>query len=722
MDYMISMCFAPQALIFKRVKPLAGILLACFATVSLAESDVSGNNSNGVLSVDSVQNPAEADYWIAGWYKTEGGAQNADVSITNVHLTDSTSRMIGAMSNDTTDTTTYESIQLTGNHLKLVNSSARFVQAAWSQAYSSELKQITLANNTAEISSVATQDPDHYMEIHGAYGGSSPVSSSPNFVMTDNHVIVSGVKSLGTVEIKGAYAYTTSGTIQASGNTASISNSTLSSGGQPIVGAWLSTDGSAMTATNNAVIVDNSTITTGYLAGAGFGTLSTAITTSGNMVRLVDATVNGRVYGAYSMELGGIDSRNLIVAQGVNQATSIGGFETLTLLVDADANTKAPVLSVTDAVDFTGRSIVVRSAGTEPDGYAPTVDYYLFSSEEGIAGVDEQTVSFEGTWTTTKADLVVDDHMIKVSAAEAAAGNEDSKTLTESFLGSLALVQQGAEFIADEGMAAMDCAAAENAWTSFGSMQGGTSRYDTGSRVALDAVTLAAGAATKVSGTLLAGFVEAGWGSSESHVRAADADGDHNYYGVGVALRRFIGDAFYVDGSVRAGWASTEFDGQYAAHQATYDADGFYGSAHVAAGYVAKLGGNLSADFYGRYTLTYLKGDDLRLNDEGRNRFETENAVTHAFRLGARLSGQYGEASAWRAGLAYEHVADGDAEGKLQNVALSVPSLEGNTFIAEAGWSTKPSASSPWSFDFGIKGYAGDREGVSGSAVLNYAF
>lgn len=721
MNYMMSMGLAPQALIFKRVKPLVAILLACFATASLAEPDISGNNSNGVLSVDSVQNPAEADYWIAGWYKTEGGAQNADVSIANVHLTDSTSRMIGAMSNDTTDTTTYESIQLTGNHLKLVNSSARLVQAAWSQAFSSELKQVTLANNTAEISSVTTQDPDHYMEIHGAYGGSSPVSSSPNFVLTDNHVIVSGVKSLGTVEIKGAYAYTTSGTIQASGNTASISNSTLSSGGQPIVGAWLSTDGSAMTATNNAVIVDNSTITTGYLAGAGFGTLSTAITTSGNMVRLVDATVNGRVYGAYSMELGGIDSRNEIVAQGVNQATSIGGFETLTLLVDADANANAPVLSVSEAVDFSDRTIVVRQADGA-DGYDPSAEYYLLASEEAITGLDDKTVRFEGTWTTAQADLVFDGSTLKVNAAEAAAGNEDSKTLTESFLGSLALVQQGAEFIADEGMAAMDRTAAEGAWTSFGSMQGGTSRYDTGSRVDLDAVTLAAGAATKVSGTLLAGFVEAGWGSSESHVRAADADGDHNYYGVGVALRRFVGDAFYVDGSVRAGWASTEFDGQYAAHQATYDADGFYGSAHVAAGCVAKLGGGLSADFYGRYTLTYLEGDDLRLNDEGRNRFDTDNAVTHAFRLGARLSGQYGEVSSWRAGLAYEHVADGDAEGKLQNVALSVPSLEGNTFIAEAGWSTKPSASSPWSFDFGIKGYAGDREGVSGSAILNYAF
>lgn len=630
--------------------------------------------------------------------------------------------MIGAMSNDTALPHTVESVQLTGNNLKLANSSASSVQAAWAQVNSDVLKQVELTNNTAELSSINIEDPAHFMSVYGAFGGSDPrKNANPAFVLKNNKVVVRDLHSLGTVEIKGAYAYTTSSTIEASGNSVSITDSTLSSGGEPITGTWLSTDGSTMTATNNAVIANNSTITTGYLAGAGFGTLSTAITTSGNMVRLVDATVNGRVYGAYSMELGGIDSGNLIEAQGVNQATGIGGFETLTLLVDAEANAKAPVLSVTDAVNFTDRSIVVRQADGA-DGYDPTVDYYLFSSEEGISGVDDQKVRFEGTWTTAKADLVVDGHTIKVSAAEAAAGNEDSKTLTESFLGSLALVQQGAEFIADEGMAAMDRAAAEGAWTAFGSMQGGTSRYDTGSHVDLDAVTLAAGAATKLSGTLLAGFVEAGWGSSESHVHAADADGDHNYYGVGVALRRFVTDAFYVDGSLRAGWASTEFDGQYATHQATYDADGFYGSAHIAAGYVAKVGGGLSADFYGRYTLTYLEGDDLRLKDEGRNRFETDNALAHAFRLGARLSGQYGEASAWRAGLAYEHVADGDAEGDLENVALSVPTLEGNTFIAEAGWTTKPSAASPWSFDFGIKGYAGDREGVSGSAVLSYAF
>lgn len=61
--------------------------------------------------------------------------------------------------------------------------------------------------------------------------------------------------------------------------------------------------------------------------------------------------------------------------------------------------------------------------------------------------------------------------------------SESSKTLAEAQLGSVALVTQGAEFVADEGMRSIRAAAKEGSFTAFGAMAGGYNRYETGSHV-----------------------------------------------------------------------------------------------------------------------------------------------------------------------------------------------------------------------------------------------
>ncbi len=99
-----------------------------------------------------------------------------------------------------------------------------------------------------------------------------------------------------------------------------------------------------------------------------------------------------------------------------------------------------------------------------------------------------------------------------------------------------------------------------------------------------------------------------------------------------------------------------------------------------------------------------------------------DSTVTHALRVGGRLNGSFCPYAQWKVGLAYEHVFDGDIESVINNLSLEVPSLEGDTGIAEVGGSMKPSLNSHWSLDLGAKGYVGDREGVVGNAVIRYAF
>lgn len=331
------------------------------------------------------------------------------------------------------------------------------------------------------------------------------------------------------------------------------------------------------------------------------------------------------------------------------------------------------------------------------------------------------------------ADLLLTDAGIVIGTGDTAQTigassvkvSESSKTLAEAQLGSVAFVTQGAEFVADEGMRSIRAAAKEGSFTAFGAMAGGYNRYETGSHVDVEGFSLAVGTAGRINNLTLAGFVEAGWASSESHVASTEADADHDYYGVGAAMRYDFQSPFYLDGAVRLGQISTEFDGSYGTGTAKYDADGLYATAHIGAGYVFDLTPDVKLDAYGRYLLSYVEGDDVTLESDAKERFSMDDTTTHAVRLGARLEGAF-QTFDWYAGLAYEHVFDGKAEGELKfagaTASLDAPSLKGDSAIVDLGFTMKPEANGPWTIGVGLKGYAGDRRGGTGSVNVLYTF
>lgn len=331
------------------------------------------------------------------------------------------------------------------------------------------------------------------------------------------------------------------------------------------------------------------------------------------------------------------------------------------------------------------------------------------------------------------ADLLLTDAGIVIGTGDTAQTigassvkvSESSKTLAEAQLGSVAFVTQGAEFVADEGMRSIRAAAKEGSFTAFGAMAGGYNRYETGSHVDVEGFSLAVGTAGRINNLTLAGFVEAGWASSESHVASTEADADHDYYGVGAAMRYDFQSPFYLDGAVRLGQISTEFDGSYGTGTAKYDADGLYATAHIGAGYVFDLTPDVKLDAYGRYLLSYVEDDDVTLESDAKERFSMDDTTTHAVRLGARLEGAF-QTFDWYAGLAYEHVFDGKAKGELKfagaTAALDAPSLKDDSAIVDLGFTMKPEANGPWTIGVGLKGYAGDRRGGTGSVNVLYTF
>lgn len=431
------------------------------------------------------------------------------------------------------------------------------------------------------------------------------------------------------------------------------------------------------------------------------------------------------------------DTETSLYLEGSNTVGEITGGQASEIVFDGTGTTAGDaILTLTTegaTFDMSGdKDIVARNVASGTllvDGKYKTAAETTVTLENAFGNV----VYDLGKDAIDSADLLLTDAGIVIGTGDKAQTigassvkvSESSKTLAEAQLGSVALVTQGAEFVADEGMRSIRAAAKKGSFTAFGAMAGGYNRYETGSHVDVEGFSLAVGTAGRINNLTLAGFVEAGWASSESHVASTEADADHDYYGVGAAMRYDFQSPFYLDGAVRLGQISTEFDGSYGTGTAKYDADGLYATAHIGAGYVFDLTPDVKLDAYGRYLLSYVEGDDVTLESDAKERFSMDDTTTHAVRLGARLEGAF-QTFDWYAGLAYEHVFDGKAEGELKfagaTAALDAPSLKGDSAIVDLGFTMKPEANGPWTIGVGLKGYAGDRRGGTGSVNVLYTF
>lgn len=496
-------------------------------------------------------------------------------------------------------------------------------------------------------------------------------------------------------------------------------------------------DGGQVEINNQTVVVSNSTVDDVYGTGiVASGDVSARI--NNQTIVLDNATVVGGVYDvsvkSETSTRGGNDvelTNSRLQLSGTNKVGSISGFDTIGLNV-TEANKEKAVLTVTDAdagqMEFNGVTIEIAS----DDFLESSNTYQLINVEGGTYTFTDLTIkeshTFLETTYTAEDDVVLDaDHGLTsendLFNNKTVKATESSKTLAESLLGTVAFINQGAEFIADEGIAAMVDAAKLGEVTAFGVMQGGSTHYNTGSYVDVDGVTFMAGAGLRVNPNwTMAGFVEAGWANSASHVDGTRGDGDHEYFGVGFATRYQTDGVLYADGSLRAGRATTEFAGRYGQDSASYDAKSLYMSAHVGLGAMWGLNESLKLDTYVHYMVTYLDDDDVSLNNRYNDKLELDSTVTHAVRAGARLLGDFNDYASWKVGAAYEHVFDGDAESAVNSFSLDVPSLEGDTGVFELGLRIRPSLESNWAVDLGAKGYVGDREGVTGNMTVRYSF
>ena len=300
-----------------------------------------------------------------------------------------------------------------------------------------------------------------------------------------------------------------------------------------------------------------------------------------------------------------------------------------------------------------------------------------------------------------------------------------AKILAEAMAGTAALINQGAEFVAADGLDAAAAAAARSAGhnSAFGALQAGYNEYATGSEVDLTSVTGVAGFAKGFSfgNDMLtaAVFLDLGSGSSDLYAGGYDGDADHEYYGIGAAVRYAFESGFFLDGSLRGGRTETDFNGRMDGTDIDYDSDAEYFGAHIGAGFVFDLTDSLTLTPYVRGTYSYIGDDSVHTADGSSLDLDSINAF--GLQAGADLGYELNDLLTLKGGLGYIGVWNGDADGEVENLSIDTASIEGNTGMARIGLQLAPQGSG-FSLNIGAGGYAGDRKGGMGSLMVNYAF
>ena len=550
-----------------------------------------------------------------------------------------------------------------------------------------------------------------------------------------NRVEVSGIKLTGSITGAQVRNENQSGSANAEGNVVVISNSTIEGN---VTGAHLL--GSHINASGNTVILGEGTVVNGNVTAVVGDNAELARSSGGefsstygdNRVVMNNATVSGTVC-AVSSDSGSLPvdvqtAGNTLVLAGHNEAGSIEGFESLDLTL-SEQNKDQSVLTLTGGQStLSDATIVIRGAEVLEQGK-------LIEAVDGAnLSVTDATVELRGTFikkvaqnvdfTVTEGEgngLTTDSNVLASAKVQA---TESASSLSESLLGTAAFVRQGAEFVADDGLATMEFAArSKQGLNAFAVMQGSSMHYDALSGVDVSGFTLLAGAAVQQGNLTFASFVESGWGNSEGDI--AKNSTDLSYFGVGLAARYRFESGFYGEGAIRLGRASSDFAASFVedGDRARYESDVFYATMHMAAGYELPLNDFVTADMYARYTFSFLDNDSVDLNDAAQSRAELDSVVAHALRIGARVKGGFTDAVNWKAGIAYEHMFDGAAGGTVDGVSITEAEMDGGSVIGELGVSVKPgSETSPWTLQFALKGYLGEREGVSGNGMLVYSF
>jgi len=577
--------------------------------------------------------------------------------------------------------------------------------------------------NSVNISGNAQVDGD----VHGGYSTFGSV--------TGNSVTIRG----GTVN--GQVVGGRSNGDSATGNSVTISGGTVNS---DVVGGF--TDIGGGNATGNTVSITGGTVNGNVIGGSSFGAEATRNTVTISGSPTFNPLVSNLQGGNNAVDRFTGNTLNVWNYTG-SAVSNVTGFENFNFILPVSLQG----LEVTNFVSFgdgLGNFSKVTGVSIMGGGSAPQPGQNISLIQ---AGSFTGTIANNGAILAGKKGALLDilfrldqqanDLFAVVEGVKAA---PEAKALSEGFLSGVALLNQGADLVAGKGMNnAVDSArqiSKAGASTGyglgvFGALSGGWSRYNTGSHVDVSGLSLIAGlsfGADLPPGRLTLGaFFEYGTGSYDTYNSfATDYHGKGNIYhlGGGVLGRMDFVDTgpgnFYAEASFRAGGLHNDYRNSdlrdLNGRRADYDSFSPYYGIHAGLGYIWKFTEQASLDLYGKYFWTRQQGDSVTLKTGDPVKFKDTDS--HRLRLGGRFSYAVNDYLAPYIGAAWEYEMDGRQRASTYGYAIDTPTLHGSTGIGELGLTVKPSKELPLSFDLGVQGYVGKREGVTGSMQIRWEF
>ncbi len=398
---------------------------------------------------------------------------------------------------------------------------------------------------------------------------------------------------------------------------------------------------------------------------------------------------------------------------------------------------------------FAGTNLYVNGADAVtigPDGsyvpYTGTVSNDgTLDNETGAAGMTRSQSGFTKDFLNFDVDYFIKNGQDLVARTKNVQADHRTKSFNIDRLPGLALLDQGGDLAAGAGMesaaeSAMCLPGEEPCGTrAFMAVSGGYSTYKTDTHFNMTSGNAMVGLARYCKlpsvGFLAGVFFETGLSRFDAEHEYAgydsfDSEGNASYYGAGALGKLYLNETamqgLYAEGSFRIGMLNYNWDTDgwlVNGSEADYSSQSPYMAAHGGIGWMKSVTDSVDLDIYAKYLWSHVSGDDGSISG---SRVNFDAMDSNRLRGGARLSFKGSEAFSWYLGAAYERQFNGRSASDVYGHDTPSASLKGDTAMVEAGLQLKPSKEVPVSFLLGASGYAGTREGVSGTFQIRYEF
>ena len=256
----------------------------------------------------------------------------------------------------------------------------------------------------------------------------------------------------------------------------------------------------------------------------------------------------------------------------------------------------------------------------------------------------------------------------------------------------------------------------------------GRMRVESGSYANINGTNIVLGLGKQAGKTYWGPFVEMGWARYDSHLDSGlRADGNAKYYGVGVYGKRTYDNGIYLEGSIRGGrtsynYESNEIKTATKTVYTSYDAHNMYYAAHVGLGKVVSYGNGYEGTVYGNLFYSHQGEATATLKGEGLGETYTFAGVNSLrTRLGYKVSKQLGNSYTGYVGAAYEHEFSGEAHATVKGASTLAPSLGGSSGLVEVGV-TYGSAADTFTGTLNVEGWFGQKRGTTFGGRVNWKY